>query len=122
MSYQLSICASFHAEHALLLKGEREPLHAHTWQVTATVSGPSLDEDGLLCDFHDLETLLQRIVAPFDHGNLNRIPPFDAHNPSAELVARHIAQQMAHQLPQGISLESVSVTEAPGCTATYRPA
>lgn len=121
MSYQLSVTTSFRAEHALVLKGQSEPVHAHQWQVTAVVSGNDLDDDGLLWDFHDLKSSMRDIVAPLENTNLNQVPPFDTDNPSAELVARHIARCMATRLPPGLALESLSVSEAPGCVATYRP-
>ena len=121
MPYELRVSTSFFARHALSLKGEQEPLHEHTWEVVTSVRGMTLDQDGLLCDFHVLEEMLTRIVSPFADGNLNCIPPFDARNPSAELVAQYIADRMADGLPAGLTLESVTVTEAPGCAAKYRP-
>ena len=78
-----------------------------------------LDGDGLLCDFHLLERGLGDIVGRFDDGDLNVIAPFDQVNPTAEHIAQYIAQQMSVGLPEGVALRRVSVTEAPGCCATY---
>jgi 6-pyruvoyltetrahydropterin/6-carboxytetrahydropterin synthase len=118
--YELSVQAVFSAAHAIVIRGEREPVHGHTWHVTATVAGESLDADGLLCDFHGLERQLCSVAAALDNCNLNATPPFDRVNPTAEQVARHIARAFGSGLPGGVKLRTVSVTEAPGCTATYR--
>jgi 6-pyruvoyl-tetrahydropterin synthase len=40
-------------------------------------------------------------------------------NPTAEAVAKHIATEMATRIPSQVSIRSVRVTEAPGCSARY---
>ncbi|HRP63176.1 MAG TPA: 6-carboxytetrahydropterin synthase [Phycisphaerales bacterium] len=118
--FELSIKREFCAAHAIMLKGEREPLHGHNWHVTVIVTGETLDADGLLCDFHELERTLDSIIQPLNNRNLNETPPFDRVNPTAELVAKHIADRMKAALPTGVRLLSARVTEAPGCAATWR--
>lgn len=124
--YEVSVQTEFAAAHAIVLGGVREPLHGHNWQVTATLSGPRLDAEGLLCDFHLVETSLRELTGRFHNRNLNEHPPFNQTlNPSAENVAFHIADELsrrlAGRLPPGVVVSSVRVTEAPGCAATYRP-
>lgn len=112
----------FAAAHALRIAGRREPVHGHNWRVTLTARGPTLDADGLLCDFHDLERALHESVARFRNADLNATPPFESGlNPSAENVARHIAERIAPALPPGVRVACVRVTEAPGCEASYTP-
>ncbi|QYU66529.1 6-carboxytetrahydropterin synthase [Leptolyngbya sp. 15MV] len=53
--YEIDVQAEFSAAHAIRIAGIVEPLHGHNWHVTATVVGPELDADGLLCDFHTIE-------------------------------------------------------------------
>ena len=124
--FSVRVQTVFSAAHAITIAGTREPMHGHNWEVTATISGESLDSDGLLCDFHTVEEVLREIVSPFQNRNLNDVSPFDRVNPSAEHVARHIAEQLRTRLESALApharVESVSVTEAPGCVATYRPA
>lgn len=121
--YEIAVHAEFCAAHALLIRGEREPVHGHNWHVTAVLGGPALDGDGLLCDFHAVQRILGEIIAPMHNHDLNGLPAFATVNPSAECVARHIADELAARLageaPQARVLR-VSVTEAPGCLATYR--
>ncbi len=119
--FELTIRTEFCAAHAILIKGQREPVHGHNWRVSVTVAGDTLDSDGLLCDFHDLERALAQIVAPFHNADLNATPPFDHLNPTAEHVARHIGESIAKTLPVGLRVQGASVTEAPGCEATWRP-
>lgn len=147
--YALTVETTFAAAHAIVIAGERERIHGHNWRVLATVEGESLDGEGLLVDFHALEGALGAIVGRFHNGSLNEVPPFTTVNPTAELVARHIADELAAWLvrttgeagldsaggeaDRGLSghaaaggktrvrVRSVSVTEAPGCCAEYRP-
>lgn len=123
--YELSIQTEFAAAHAIRIRGAVEPIHGHNWRVTAVVSGSALDADGLLVDFHALEASLHAIVKPFHNNNLDTTPPFDRLNSTAEHVARYIAQQLAARPPIStaphLRVHSVSVTEAPGCAATFRP-
>jgi 6-pyruvoyltetrahydropterin/6-carboxytetrahydropterin synthase len=119
--YELTLRTEFCAAHAIVMKGEREPVHGHNWKVTVVVGGDELDGDGLLCDFHAVERELARIIAPFENADLNATPPFDEINPTAERVAQHIGQSLASALPPGVELMRASVTEAPGCEASFIP-
>lgn len=120
--FELTVRTEFCAAHAIVIRSEREPVHGHNWRVMVTVAGKALDDDGLLCDFHDLEANLARIIAPFHNADLNATPPFDRINPTAERVAEHIGRELVKTLPASVTLQRASVTEAPGCEATWRPA
>lgn len=117
--FLLRIERTFSAAHAITMAGVREEVHGHNWKVEATVAGPKLDADGLLVDFHALERSLDAIVGRFHNRSLNAVPPFDRTNPTAELVASFIAAELGAGLPAGVRVHSVSVGEAPGCTATF---
>lgn len=117
--YALRVRRSFSAAHAIRMAGVMEPLHGHDWKVLVQVRGSSLDHDGLLCDFHLLERAVDDAVAPFHHRNLNETAPFDHDNPTAERVARHIAVTLLPRLPAGVTLDQVTVEEAPGCEAVF---
>jgi len=119
--FELEVRRIFSAAHALLLRGEREVLHGHDWQVDLTVATDGLDADELAFDFHQLERTLDEVLQPFQSANLNATPPFDRLNPSAEAVARHVAHEVARRLPTGVRVQAVRVTEAPGCAARFIP-
>jgi 6-pyruvoyltetrahydropterin/6-carboxytetrahydropterin synthase len=118
--FEITVHREFCAAHAISFRGRREPLHGHNWHVRATVSGSTLDGDGLLLDFHELSALMDEIVKRLDTTDLNVTPPFDEVNPTAENVALHIMRSLSGRLPERVMVSSVSVTEAPGCVATVR--
>ena len=120
--YELTVEAVFAAAHAIVIRGEREPVHGHNWHVTVAVRGAELDEDGLVVDFHEVERALREVTGRFANRNLNEISPFDEVNPTAEQVARHIGEAMRERVAGlgGAELAWVRVTEAPGCAVTWR--
>ncbi len=122
--YEITVEREFCAAHALTIAGVREPIHGHNFRVTVTLEGQTLDEDGLLCDFHTVNAVLKDICRPLVNANLNETPPFDRVNPSAEQIARHIADELAGRLDDALAPEarvaSVRVTETTGCSAVYR--
>ena len=119
--FELSVQRVFSAAHAIVMRGEREPLHGHDWNLELVVTADRLDDDGLLCDFHAVQAVVDDVIRPFQSSNLNQTPPFDRVNPSAELVAKHIAEATAARLPAGVRVVRVRLTEAPGCAAHYHP-
>ena len=120
--YELTIESRFSAAHAILIDGEPEPIHGHDWKVRVTLAGDTLDENGLLCDFHTVEEMVEEITGRFHNRHLNELAPFcDGVNPTAELVAKHIADRVLGSLPEDVRLKHVQVTEAPKCTITYKP-
>lgn len=124
--YEITFETEFAAAHAIRIRGELEPTHGHNWRVEVALRADALDDDGLVCDFHALEGALGAVLAPMRNNDLNRVPPFDVRNPTAELVARHIGDEVAKWLQKqgygrGVRLDRVRITEAPGCAAVYRP-
>ena len=119
--FELRIQRTFSAAHAIVMAGVREPIHGHNWQVTVAVCADTLDSDGLLCDFHLLQNSLDEVIQPFNNRSLNETAPFDRINPTAELVALHIAEQVGTRLPSGVRIKEVRVVEAPQCEACFAP-
>ncbi|MCH7572724.1 MAG: 6-carboxytetrahydropterin synthase [Planctomycetes bacterium] len=117
--FEISVQRVFHASHALLIGGDREESHAHDWRITLVVAGADLDSDGLLCDFHDLEAALDEVIETFQDADLNQTRPFDRINPTAEALAKYIAESVSGRLGDTVHVDRVSVIEAPGCQATY---
>ena len=115
--FELTVERDFLATHAITIAGVPETPHEHRWRVAVAVRGDGLDADGLLCDFHEVERAIDAVIDPFRDGDLNTIPPFNTLNPTAENVAKYIAAGI--EVPTGVELHTVSVTEAPGCVATW---
>ncbi|GIW73587.1 MAG: 6-carboxy-5,6,7,8-tetrahydropterin synthase [Phycisphaerales bacterium] len=124
--YEVICQQRFNATHAVRIEGQREPIHGHDWIVRVIVAGPTLDDQGLLCDFHDLERTLAGLLAPWNHRCLNELDPFGASlEPTAENLARVLADRLGQalndRLPSGARVARVEVTEAPNCVAAYAP-
>jgi 6-pyruvoyltetrahydropterin/6-carboxytetrahydropterin synthase len=121
--FSIEIERTFSAAHAVIAGGVRETIHGHNWRTVVRVDGDALDGDGYVCDFHVVEATLQDVIKPFHNKNLNEIPPFDVLNPSAELIAKHIFDQLSGRLQGHLSANAwvgrVSVTEAANCVAMY---
>jgi 6-pyruvoyltetrahydropterin/6-carboxytetrahydropterin synthase len=119
MAFLIRTTRSFSAAHQLrLYDGSLEPLHGHNWRVEVTVSAAKLDSIGVVMDFHELERLVDQIIAPMHNKLLNELSAFGTLNPSAENVALHIGQAL--RLPAGIRLEEVQVWETVENSAIYR--
>lgn len=122
-SYHITVEAHFAAAHAIRLPdGSLETLHGHDWRVWVTVERAELDAIETVMDFHDLQALLETIIAPWRQQNLNDVPPFaDGNiNPTAERVAWYVADRLIDALPEAVTLVDVKVEEAPGCIAVYQ--
>lgn len=118
MPFAITTTRHFSAAHQLrLYDGSLEPLHGHNWKVKVTVWAQTLDEIGVVMDFHELERLVNQIIEPMHNRNLNELAAFKSTNPSAENVALQVAQKL--ELPQNVKLESVEVWETPENSARF---
>lgn len=117
--FRVSVSTSFNATHAVTIQGVEEIPHNHEWNVVVAFEGESLDDDGLLIDFIEIEQLLEHTIKPFRDSNLNTTTTLGGDNPSAERVAVYIGDSMHEQINEPIRIQSVTVTEAPNCQATY---
>jgi 6-pyruvoyltetrahydropterin/6-carboxytetrahydropterin synthase len=123
--FEVSVEHTFAAAHFLRnYHGKCERLHGHNYKVQVRVSGPELDESGMLVDFVELKRLLHGATEKLDHQFLNEMTPFDVVNPSAENIARHLYEEIASGLTddRGARLMEVKVWETDKQYACYRPA
>jgi 6-pyruvoyltetrahydropterin/6-carboxytetrahydropterin synthase len=123
--YEVYVDEQFAAAHNLRnYKGKCENLHGHNYKVRVNLSGPQLDETGLLYDFVHLKQVIQGVLRTLDHKYLNELKPFDVLNPSAENIAKHIYDETSKQMrttPNGAAISSITVWESEVTAATYRP-
>jgi len=118
--FELMVIGRFAAAHSLRnFKGRCEALHGHNWRVEVVVRGSQLDQADLLMDFGQLKQLMNQALDRLDHGHLNEIAPFDQQNPSSELIAKHLWEQVAPGLPAHVSMARVSAWESDDSRATY---
>lgn len=121
--YAIEIADQFCASHQLrLLDGSFEPLHGHVWSVLVRVQSQSLDAIGTVMDFHELASKLKQVIGPLDGKNLGQTPMGQQYaNASAEHVAEWIARQLQAELPPGVTLAWLRISEAENCWAIYQP-
>jgi 6-pyruvoyltetrahydropterin/6-carboxytetrahydropterin synthase len=95
-------------------------LHGHTYYVTVTVGSNELHGPGFVTDFATLAPFRNYINTLADHQHLNEV--LDV-NPTAENIARHLAEWFIANLEPDIDghLVSVRVAESPTSGATYIP-
>ena len=123
--YEIRVEADFAAAHFLKdYNGKCEKLHGHNYKVFAHVAGNELDAGGMLVDFGELKGALRLVCKELDHTNLNDMPKF-LQNPSAERIAKHIADELQERLPELKSgrakLIAVDVFETDTSRARYIP-
>ncbi len=100
--------------------GEGERLHGHNWRIKAVVRASAVDASGWVMDFNELGSILRNLVEPYEHVFLNEIAPFDDLNPTAENLARVVADNLAAKLDgDRIKVARVEVWENDTCAATY---
>jgi 6-pyruvoyltetrahydropterin/6-carboxytetrahydropterin synthase len=126
LPFTVGVVRTFAARHAIRLSdGSVEPSHEHQWRLTVTVGSQQLDSLGMVMDFHLLEGIVDRAIAPTINANFNAMPDFGTGmgqvNPTAEQIAAWVGCRIAAQLPDGVCLVGVQLGEAPGCEAGWRP-
>lgn len=100
--------------------GEGERLHGHNWRIRAVVRAESLEGTGWVLDFNHVAAVLRSLVEPYEHVFLNEVPPFDDLNPTAENLARVIADALAARIDDGRArVVRLEVWENDSCCATF---
>ncbi|WP_040157615.1 6-pyruvoyl trahydropterin synthase family protein [Mobilicoccus massiliensis] len=100
--------------------GPAQGLHGATFEVEATWSRRDLDEHGVVLDIGAATEALKEVLGDLDYRNLDDHPAFAGRISTTEVVARHIADELAARLPDP-ALESLEVLlrENPDAWASY---
>ncbi len=134
--FQISVDSEFSAAHSLRgYRGRCEELHGHNWKVAVAVAGEKLDKTGMLIDFKQIKSRLNKILQGLDHKHLNALSYFkrinpvrntkasrkenkisNGVNPTSENIAKYVYDKLKSKVP---SLKSVTVWESEGSSATY---
>jgi 6-pyruvoyltetrahydropterin/6-carboxytetrahydropterin synthase len=109
------------AAHSLRDYGGRcENPHGHNWRLRVYVESENLDETGMVMDFVVLKKVMQEVGSELDHQDLNRVPPFDSLNPTAENIARWFFERCAERVDDGrVRVSQVRVWETASSCAVY---
>ena len=87
--------------------GNCKRMHGHNWLVEAEVQGDNTNEIGMVIDFKDIKSNLQRIISKLDHQYLNDIEPFNTENPTAENISKFIYKELS----KNINTDNIKVIE-----------
>jgi 6-pyruvoyltetrahydropterin/6-carboxytetrahydropterin synthase len=119
--FLVTIERTFRAAHALRCPdGSWESPHDHDWHTVVEVARGDLDEFGTVMDFHVLERIVEEVISPLFSSDLNKHSYFNKLVPSAENVARFLFERIDAKLHSyHVRLRRVTVSEAPGCCATF---
>jgi 6-pyruvoyltetrahydropterin/6-carboxytetrahydropterin synthase len=117
--YRLSKSFTFEAAHHLPQHdGKCRNVHGHSWVVTVTFEGKTLQphgpQEGMLLDYYQIGQAMRPIIEDLDHRNLNEYMS----TPTSENMAAYIAARLvgeARVLPDGIVLHKVTINET--CTS-----
>jgi len=123
--FVVSVEEMFSSGHALRgYRGKCENVHGHNYRVRVTLSGPKLNDIGLLVDFTELKRVLRAIITGIDHQFLNDLEPFRTVNPSAENLAKYFYDETRRgltDLPEGAEITEVIVWETDTSSARFSP-
>jgi 6-pyruvoyl-tetrahydropterin synthase len=106
--------------------GPAQRLHGATFVVDATFRGDHLDADGILVDIGRATEQLRGVLADLDYRNLDDVAAFGGTNTTTEVLARHVAEQLAQRLREGgigrpaaVTALVVTLHESPTAWASY---
>ena len=118
--YALKVIAHFAAAHRLRdYQGKCETLHGHNWKVEVEIVAKRLNTSGMVMDFKELKNLVNTCLEKLDHTYLNDVPPFDKQNPTSELIAYYLFNEIRSLLPAHVMLKRVTVWESETACAQY---
>lgn len=125
-TFLLSTEATFSAAHTLPGVDMCARMHGHNWRVRVTVclDAARLDGHGMGVDFRVLEETTRDAVAEFEHRYLNDLAAFGERAPTAESIARVVAERVSARLgghPSGARVLEVELWEMPQYRVVYRP-
>ena len=115
---EVGIEAQFYATHALRGDfGKASLTHGHHYRVRAVFAGEGLNQDGVLVDIALIERTLGSVVSKIEARHLTAIEPFTVQNPTAEMLAWFIQEELEvglqGHLPKGVCLHEVMLWESP---------
>ena len=129
-----SVTVADHMMVAHSLRGEAfgpaQALHGATYVVEATFRRAELDPDGIVVDIGLAAAALHDVVGALSYQNLDDLPVFAGINTTTEVLARHVADELASRLgdgslgrhADGITVIAVTLRENPLAWASYERA
>ncbi len=101
--------------------GDCAKLHGHNWTVELRIAAKKLNDVGMAFDFREAKKVLGEVLSLLDHTYLNENPLLGGQNPTAEVLAKVIYDQVASRIGGDVAVASVMVWESEGSAICYRP-
>lgn len=99
--------------------GKCSNFHGHNASVEVEVSGRDNDSyPGMVMDFGKLKIIVNDVIEELDHQDIT--DKFHGVPATAEVICEWLSIQLLKRLPEGISLQRLSVSETPDAWATWR--
>lgn len=117
--FTISKIFRFEAAHSLPHLPASHPCHrkhGHGYVATFYLRAETLDRNGMVEDYRDLDDVKRIIDDTLDHRDLDEV--FEPLFTTAENIARRLFDVVIKSHP---SLVAVRVSETPGTSAEYRP-
>ena len=106
---------SFCANHAVHLATGQEKSHGHNWNLE--VEFTVLQENGI---GDQLSGVLDSVILPLEHCDLNEIGELRPYSASAEALVRYLYREISRNLvTEAVEVASVKVEEEEGSWASY---
>ena len=87
-------------------------MHGHHYGLKITVTSGTLNQHGMLIDYHHLDKLLDPLIAQLDHCTLNELPAFKTLAPTTENLAKWCFDSLQPLMAaQALSLEKIVLIE-----------
>lgn len=119
MSYTITKRYHFSASHQLTRLAGDHPcarLHGHNYIVEIELKSQSLNEDGFVRDYRDMDALKRHIDETLDHRHLNDI--FGDDRVTSEHLAEYFYEWCKARWPE---TAAARISETPRTWAEYRP-
>lgn len=100
--------------------GKCANVHGHNAELEVEVAGCAGDYPSMVMDFNALKATVNPVLEKLDHKDLNVVLPGWSQPPTAENMVVYIAGEIAQNLPRGVDLLRVSVSETPTSWAHWR--
>jgi len=111
---ELTVEFNFSAAHRLAeAQGRCRHTHGHNYKLFVTMEGPVREADGMVMDFHEVDEIVQPVIAQLDGCDLTGTMPY----PTAERIAEWIFARLEGILP---GLKTLTLYETPRYSVTLR--
>lgn len=120
--YSLTVCDHIMIAHSLPdpFFGPAQNLHGATLAVEVTWRRRELDQHAVVIDIGDATSMVEVVLNPLRHQNLDEHPSFVGQLTTTEAVARHISNALRQQFDEtSFAGLTVLLREHPGAWASY---